>query len=102
MKIIMAALIAFTAQASMAECLGEAQFVAKVESVKQTAAGCLATLSIDSITHYNESLVCSLDLTEVLQKGIEVGNVNQSCSYEAGQDISGVLVKNADGTISLD
>ncbi len=78
-------------------CLGEAQIIAKIASVSKSVSTCIATVSPYSIVQYNESGVCALDLGEVLDKGIIV-----NCSYEAGQDFSGVLVKDADGAISLE
>ena len=104
MKTVIAIVIALAAQASMAQCIGEAQIIAKVETVTITSSTeCTVTVSPYSIVQYNESKVCPLDMSDVVNQGIQVNlNANQECSYQAGQDILGVLVKNASGTISLD
>lgn len=104
MKIAIVTLIALSAQLSSAACLGEAQFIAKVESVSYKAdETCVVMIASSSIERYNESMVCPLDLSEVLNAGVEVTSQNgHMCSYSAGQDISGVLVKDASGRITLE
>ena len=102
MKIILVVLIALSAQISSANCLGEAQIIASVESVTQkTDNVLLVKIAAQSIVQYNESMVCPLDLYEVLENGFEVKSEN-GIVIEAGQAISGVLVKNISGGIYLE
>lgn len=101
MKFLVAALIAVVAQTSMANCLGEAQIIAKVESVTKTLSSCVAHVS--SIEQYNSSMVCALDIEEVVSQGVEVGLMNgHDCRLEPGSVLTGVLVKNAAGKIVLE
>lgn len=102
MKLLVVALIAVSAQASMA-CLGEAQIIAKVQSISKTNLSCVAYVNASSIVQYNQSVVCSLDLSEVFQQGVEVGLVDgHDCRLQAGDMITGVLVKTASGQIVLE
>lgn len=104
MKIAIITLIALSAQFCSAACIGEAQIIAKVESVSyKSDETCVVMIASSSIEQYNESMVCPLDLNEVLQRGVEVTSQNgHMCSYSAGQAISGVLVKDASGSITLE
>jgi len=103
MKFLVAALITVVAQASMATCLGEAQIIAKVQANTKSLSSCVASIDASSIVQYNESMVCSLDLGEVLEKGVEVGfKDGHDCRLQAGDVITGVLVKTASGSIVLE
>lgn len=104
MKLMIALLIAAFAQGSVAQCLGEAQIIAKVDNVTKTGLSrCVATITKYSIQMYNESMVCPLDLNEVIEQGIVVTfKDGHDCAFEAGQNISGVLVKNSAGEIVLE
>ncbi len=103
MKLLVVALISVVAQASMANCLGEAQIIAKVSENKKTLSSCVAMIDSSSIVQYNESMVCPLDLGEVLEQGVEVGMKDgHDCRLEAGDVITGVLVKNQAGKIVLE
>jgi hypothetical protein len=103
MKLIVAALISVVAQASMASCLGEAQIIAQVSGNTKSLTSCIAHVDSSSIVQYNESGVCPLDLGEVLEKGVEVGMKDgHDCRLQAGDVITGVLVKNQAGIIVLE
>ena len=103
MKFLVVALISVMAQASMANCLGEAQIIAKVSENTKTLFSCVAHVDASSIVQYNESGVCPLDLGEVLQSGVEVGMKDgHDCRLQAGDVITGVLVKNQAGVIVLE
>ncbi len=103
MKLLVVALISVVAQASMANCLGEAQIIAKVRENTKSLSSCVAHIDTSSIIQYNESGVCPLDLSEVIEKGVEVGMINgHDCRVQAGEPISGVLVKTQSGAIILD
>lgn len=103
MKALIMALITVATQASMANCLGEAQIIAKVQSVSKTWTSCVAHVSTESIKQYNESMVCPLDLSEVLAKGVEVGFIDgHDCRLQPNDAISGVLVKTETGRIILE
>lgn len=92
------------ANVASASCIGEAQFIAKVGQIsKKTMYDCVVKLDETSVTHYRESIVCPLDLSEVLETGISVGLINgHDCAYSTGDQISGVVVKKDDGTLILD
>jgi hypothetical protein len=103
MKLLVVALISVVAQTSMANCLGEAQIIAKVQGNKKSLSSCVAMIDSSSIVQYNESMVCPLDLGEVLEQGVEVGMKDgHDCRLEAGDVITGVLVKNQAGKIVLE
>lgn len=103
MKLLVVAFITVLTQVSMANCLGEAQIIAKVQSTQKSLSSCVVSIDSSSIVQYNESGVCPLDLSEVLQSGVEVGMSNgHDCRLEAGDVITGVLVKNQAGVIVLE
>jgi hypothetical protein len=90
---------------SQANCLGEAQIIAKVESIKSRdmRTGCTVNITPVAVRLYNESRVCPLDLSEVLTKGIKVGLSNgHDCTYGLGDEFSGVIVKRAWGVLELE
>lgn len=91
-------------QISIANCLGEAQIIAKVADIKsKSVTSCSVNIDVNSIQQYNSSQICALDIDDVLSKGVEVGLVNgQDCALNSGDSISGVLVLNSTGTITLD
>lgn len=82
-------------------CLGEAQIIAKVAGV-ETDSLTYCRVMVKEVSFYNESMVCPLDLSEVMDQGIEIGLKNgHDC--DAGSDtISGVLVKTKRGDIIID
>lgn len=82
-------------------CLGEAQIIAKVESVQRNSATSCRVF-VKEISFYNENITCPLDLSEVSDSGIEIGMKNgHDCEYDS-DTISGVLVKNKAGVIYLE
>ncbi|MEQ1722451.1 MAG: hypothetical protein ABL930_04695 [Pseudobdellovibrio sp.] len=105
MKTLLILLTLTAAITSQANCLGEAQIIAKVKSIKSRdmMMGCTVMVSPATVSFYNESRVCPLDLSEVLTEGIEVGLVNgHDCAYNVGDDISGVVAKKAWGVLVLE
>ncbi len=86
---------------AQASCIGEAQIIAKVESVRgNSTTSC--RVFVKQISFYNESIICPLDISEVSDNGIEIGLKNgHDCDY--GSDtISGVLVKDSAGVIRIE
>lgn len=82
-------------------CLGEAQIIAKVESVK-TDSLTYCRVMVKQVSFYNESIVCPLDLSEVMDQGIEIGLKNgHDCDVDSNT-ISGVLVKTKRGDIIIE
>jgi hypothetical protein len=104
MKTLVAIMTLISLNVASADCLREAQIIAKVEtSTKTSMNSCLVTVAADTVRHYSASRLCPLDLNDIIQAGIEVEmNDDQTCAYEVGQDISGVVVQNNDGSVSLD
>ncbi len=84
-----------------ASCIGEAQIIAKVDSLKSDSMTTCRVM-IKSASLYNESIICPLDLSEVMSEGIEIGLKNgHDCEFESDV-ISGILVKNKAGVIYLE
>lgn len=82
-------------------CLGEAQFAAKVASVQKLSDGS-CKVYIKDVSHYSEHMFCPLSLAEVLSSGIDISDrVGNNCSYNH-EDISGVVVLKANGKVYLD
>lgn len=74
-----------------ANCIGEAQLIGQVESIKKTLTSCRVFLTRDS--WLQSSLVCPIDESKLQLEGIEVGIINgHDCPYEAGAAISGIVV----------
>lgn len=103
MKLVIAALFSLLSTSAIAACLGEAQIIAKVQTNAKSLSRCVAIIDATTIVQYNENTVCPLDISEVLEKGVEVGLQNgHDCRIEAGDFISGVLVKTQAGSIVLE
>jgi hypothetical protein len=105
MKVLLIILTLTAALTSQANCHGEAQIIAKVESIKSRdmMTGCTVAVAPASVRFYNESRICPLDLSEVLTEGIEVGLSNgHYCPYGPGEEFSGVIVKRAWGVLELE
>ncbi len=99
------ALLVLTAltQTAAADCLGEAQMIAKVSSIlRKTPTSCTVAIEPNSIRFYNVNLLCPLDFSEVLYRGVEVSATSDVCAFQPNQDISGVVVLNKDGKIVLE
>lgn len=92
MKSVLASLLMLSSLSANADCLGEAQVIAKVKEAK----ACKATLDVQSVRHYAENLTCPLSLTDVLNQGI------QDCTLREGDDVNGILVLTNDGKIIRD
>ena len=108
MKTLILIVTVLATQFAMAQnqsCQQEAQIIAKV-SGRSTDSLTYCSVKIDpaSIVQYNVNQLCPLDLSEVLEQGIEVGLTNgHDCDSPApGTDISGVLVKTRSGAIILE
>ena len=85
-------------------CIGEAQLIAQIATVQKVSMNsCKAFIDPSSITFYSESMVCPLDLSEIISEGVEVGiKDGHDCRLESGQDLNGIIVKNASGSLSLE
>lgn len=85
-------------------CLGEAQLIAQIATVQKVSMNsCKAFIDPSAISFYAESMVCPLDLSEIISDGVEVGiKDGHDCGLESGQDLNGIIVKNAAGTLSLE
>ncbi len=92
-------ILSFAPLVSQATCLGEAQIIAKVESVNSQ---CVVMINPASVRFYAESGVCPLDLSDVLHEGVYVDSFNNNCSLKAGDVITGVLVRTNNSQIILD
>ena len=85
-------------------CSGEAQIIAKVgQIINRDMSECVISIDTNTIVQYNVNQLCPLDLSEVMEKGVEVGLSNgHDCNYNPGDDISGVIVKTAWDTLVLE
>tara|TARA_B100001971_G_scaffold84647_1_gene78184 strand:+ start:293168 stop:293473 length:306 start_codon:yes stop_codon:yes gene_type:complete len=81
----------------------EAQFIAKVTEVEtDSLTYCRAKISAESIALYNEHILCPLDMSEVIAKGISLPLINgHDCEVSVGEQISGYLYTRGN-TIQLD
>lgn len=89
---------------AQANCLGEAQIIAKVAEVTQyTMTTCKVAVDPSSIKHYSSSMTCPLDIDEVLANGISFGYINgHDCPVGRGDSVSGIVVKDARGNLYLE
>ncbi|MFZ3230943.1 MAG: hypothetical protein WA160_12115 [Pseudobdellovibrio sp.] len=89
---------------SYADCLQEAQIIAKVKAVEtKTLSSCKVSIDIKSIQHFSSSQACPLSIEDVLTSTVEVGlSSGHDCRLEAGDTLTGVLVKNSAGVIVLE
>lgn len=88
---------------AFAECLGEAQIIAKVDRIiaRDMATGCV--VSVKDVEQFNSSYVCPLSLAEVEEIGVQVGLSNgHDCTLNPDDVLTGVLVKTEYGEIILE
>ena len=85
-------------------CVGEAQIIARVTGTQLMGSnGCFVAVTPDSVRFFAPNMTCPLELSEVLQSGIEVGvRTEEYCSYNVGDEISGVVTKSQDGQLTLE
>lgn len=89
--------IAITQTANaQATCLGEAQIIAKVSDIKLTMLNCTVKIDPASVSFFNDSMVCPLDIDAVLAEGVEVGiKDGHDCALNRGDTLSGIIVRSA-------
>lgn len=107
MKTILISVVILISQLAIADapaCTGEAQIIAKVDQIiSRDMSECVVSIDAKSIVQYNVNRTCPLELSEVLEKGVEVGLSNgHDCNYNPGDDISGVIVRTAWDTLVLE
>lgn len=106
MKLLLITSLLFISQFGSAApvCSGEAQIIAKVNQIiSRDMSECVVSIDTNSIVQYNVNQLCPLDLSEVMEKGVEVGLSNgHDCNYNPGEDLSGVIVKTAWDTLVLE
>lgn len=92
---------AVKSQAALPTCIGEAQFAAEPAYTKKNGPNS-CRLFIKNVSHYSEHIFCPLSLSEVMEHGIEIGMRNgHDCEYDYPQ-VSGIIVKRAEGLLYLD
>ena len=97
--------LAFLAFNQAHACLGEAQIIARVTGLQKLGNACFAAVESSSIRFYAENMTCPLDQAEVIQSGIQIGMKNQdsqTCTYNVGDELSGVVYKTQDGQLYLE
>lgn len=95
---------AFYFSNASAQCLGEAQIIAKIsERSTDNLSHCTAKIDASSVKAYNQNGMCPMDLSEVISQGIEMGLTNgHDCEITVGDEINGVIYKRIDGKIVLE
>ncbi len=85
-------------------CVGEAQLIAQIATVEKVSMNsCKAFIDPNSVTFFSESMVCPLDLSEIISEGVEVGMKDgHDCALESGEALNGIIVKNGAGSLSLE
>lgn len=103
-RIFLSAVVLLASSFALADCLGEAQIIAKVGSInKKTMLSCRVNIEPASIIQYNMNMNCPLDIDEVLANGVEVGlKDGHDCRLDVGDSVSGVLYKDSVGRIGLE
>ena len=90
-------------QIASANCLGEAQIIAKIVRVDEVGTHCEVYTEASEVRFYSESGVCPLYLDEVLSRGVYSGfKTAHECAFEPGDELNGILVKNESGFIVLE
>jgi hypothetical protein len=75
-------------------CQQEAQFISKVKSLTKDYTGCVVKIDLNNTKIYNPSMVCPLEIEEVVAEGIQVGlRDGHDCAFDVGDEISGVIVR---------
>lgn len=82
-------------------CYGEAQIIAEVTS-SHAVDNDVCVVLVKNISFYNESQVCSLNVAEVLHKGIFVRGQKHSNDCLSLKSISGVIVKDDSDNLFLE
>lgn len=82
-----------------ADCMGEAQFIAKVaEANFKLGVGCRVTITEPQ--YYSENPMCPLMIEDVNAIGVEAPVINgHECAWQPGDIISGVLVLKDDKVV---
>ena len=102
-KFILGLITVLSFQSALAQCLGEAQIIAKVKGIQEMGSACYAEIDTATVRFYQPSGVCPLDLGEVIRVGVKGEMVTEfQCSYKAGDEINGVLVLDRNGDIILE
>ena len=103
-KNILVAILAVLGSQQSFACFGEAQIIAQANEVGfTTATSCYVILNSDDIKHFSASGVCPLDFSEVVHAKIKVPAIDQGqCSARPGDMVSGVIVKDEKGDLTLE
>ena len=102
-KFILGLVTVLSFQTLQAQCLGEAQIIGKVKGTQQLGSACYAEIDFQSVRFYQSSGVCPLDLGEVIRIGVKGEMITElQCSYQAGDEINGLLVLDRNGDIILE
>lgn len=82
-------------------CLGEAQVIAPIISTQTDRLhSCRVYIDLSKVRVYNESMVCPLDINEVVTNGVEVGlKADLSCRLLIGDELNGIIVKTKKNSI---
>lgn len=102
-KFILGLITVLSFQTALAQCLGEAQIIAKVKGIQELGSACYAEIDTESLRFYQPSGVCPLHLEEVLHFGVKGEMVTEfQCSYKVGDEINGILFLDRNGDIILE
>lgn len=101
--VIMTVLGLYTTNA-LAECLGEAQIIAKAGEIRSHDRDrCIVEINESSISFYQTNKICPLQKSAALRDGIVTGiKDGHDCELQAGDSVNGTLVQSTNGIVLVD
>lgn len=95
----LATVFSFSANA----CLGEAQIIAGIMDFKKSMSSCKVFINPNQVRFFAENQACPIDIATIVGEGIEVGLMSgHDCALSIGDELNGVVVKNAAGVLVLE
>lgn len=75
-------------------CQAEAQVIAPIARIEKSMTSCKVFIDPTQVRFFASSIVCPLDLSEIVSEGVEVGLQNgHDCKADVGTDLNGVVVR---------
>lgn len=103
MKLFVVFLTLFLSSIFARACDGEAQIIARIETVKISMTSCKAFVDLLSVKFYAPNRFCPLDIADIASEGVEVGLKNgHDCRLEPGDELNGTVSKNKGGHLILE
>lgn len=103
MKALIALLTFSASVASAQSCLGEAQIIAKAESARFVDGACLVKIAPSSIRFFAENQLCPLSYGDIVGRSVVMSRASvATCKTASNSEISGVIVLDSAGTLTLE